>query len=341
MSLDIRAKSLAARHGLVIAAVLVLVGALAFGGAFLVYTNPPTETVTERVDQQQFGTTADTSAVVTGESPLYERGERLRDRPVYFINATPRLTLVTNTSVPPDASAAVTQRLVLEQEATRGGEPFWASRQVLSATDRRVDDGRLTTRTAVNMSAVVDRVAEKREAIGGIGTFTTRVRLTTTYETETYSGELETTAPVVVTRRAYWLDGSLAANRTESRTVRRQVEGSPDTGTAAGLAGAGLLAVLLAGATGLVYVRDPDLDAMETELARTRYDEWISRGEIPTKAEKQYIRIDTLEDLVDIAIDSGKRVIYDEGYDAYGVVDADIVYYYTPGENDFADWLGV
>lgn len=341
MALEIRAKSLAARHGPALVAVLVVVGTLSLVGAGLVYTNPPTETVTERTDEQRFATSVDTTATVTGESPLYDRGQQLRNRPVYFINATPQLTLVTNTSVPANESVAVTQRLVLEQSAERGGEPFWESTRVLSATDQRVDDGRLTTETTVDMATVTERAAETRAAIGGIGTFTTRLRLQVTYETDSYDGELTTATPVTVTERAYWLDGSLAANRTEATPVTRQVEEPPQVGTALGMAGVGLLAFLLAAAAGLVYLRDPDLDAMETELARTRYDEWISRGEIPTKAEKQYIRIDTLEDLVDIAIDSGKRVIYDEAYDAYGVVDADIVYYYAGGENDFADWLGV
>jgi hypothetical protein len=341
MALDIRAKSLAARYGPVIVAVLVIVGTLAVVGAGLVYANPPTETVTERTDEQRFVTGVDTVAVVTGESRLYDRGERLRNRPVYFINATPQLTFVTNTTVPEGESVTVTQRLVLEQSAERGDEPFWESTRVLSATDQRVTDGRLTTETTVDMAAVAERAAETRSAIGGVGTLTTRVRLRVTYETDAYDGDLTTTAPVTVTERAYWLDGSLAANRTEATTVSRQVEEPPRLGTALGMAGLGLLAYLLAGATGLVYLRDPDLDAMETELARTRYDEWISRGEIPTKAEKQYIRIDTLEDLVDIAIDSGKRVIYDDSYDAYGVVDADIVYYYASDENEFADWLGV
>lgn len=341
MSVDIRAKSFAARHGLLIAAVLVVVGGLALAGAVVTYTNPPTETVTDRTDEQRFGAQVSTSAVVTGETALYEPDERLRDSSVYFINATPELTVTTNTSVPAGDPVSVRHRLVLEHRATRGEEPFWQSTRVLSAGARNVSDGQVAAETTVDMSAVADRVARRQEEIGGIGTFTTRLRLTVAYETDTYAGELESSTPVVITRRAYWLDGSLAANRTESTPVQRQVERPPEMGTVLGLAGVGLVALLLAGATALVYYRDPDLDAMETELARTRYDEWISRGEIPTKAEKQYIRIDTLEDLVDIAIDSGKRVIYDETYDAYGVVDADIVYYYASGENDFSDWLGV
>jgi len=341
MSLGIRAKSLAARHGPAIVAVLVLVGVAALAGAAFVYANPPTETVTDRTAEQRFATTTTTSAVVTGESPLYDRDQRLRGRSVYFVNATPQLTLVVNTSVPADRSTRLSQRLVLEHAASRDGEAFWQSRRVLSTTDRTVEGGQLTTRTTVDMSAVAERVARRRAAVGGVGTFETRLRLRVQYETDRYADDLTVSAPVVLTERAYWVDGSLAANRSESTPVTREVEGSPETATTLGLAGAGVVALGFAGATGLVYYRDPDLNRMETELARTRYDEWISRGEIPTKAEKQYIRIDTLEDLVDIAIDSGKRVIYDDAYDAYGVVDADIVYYYGSGENDFTDWLGV
>jgi hypothetical protein len=71
---------------------------------------------------------------------------------------------------------------------------------------------------------------------------------------------------------------------------------------------------------------------------RERYAEWISNGEFPTDTDKRYVTISSLEDLVDIAIDSNKRVIYDETLDAYGVADGDIVYYYGD-EGDIDSWL--
>lgn len=341
MSATVRSKWVVARYGLPIAVVLALVGFAALGGAYDAYANPPTERVTETVDQQQVASGMETSAVVTGETPLYEEGTTLSDRSAYFFNATPEVTLRVETAVPEGEQVSVGQRLTLRHEASRRGEAFWESRRVLAETDEQVSDGTAVIEATIDVAAVRERVAERRSEIGTVGTFQTTVRLHVDYDTGLYADELNASSPVVLTDRAYWIDGSLATNRTHSRTVTREVAGPPDLAAVVGFGLVGVVALALAAVMAAVHARGVDVDSIETELARTRYDEWISRGEIPTKTEKQYIRIDTLEDLVDIAIDSNKRVIFDTGYDAYGVVDADLVYYYTDHGNEFDQWLDV
>jgi putative intracellular protease/amidase len=341
MSIAVRSKWVVAEYGLPIAVVLAVVGLFALGGAYDAYANPPTERVTETVDEQRVATAMGTSAVVTGETSLYSRGETLTDRSAYFFNATPEVTVGVATTVPDGRAVDVSKRLTLHHEATRDGEPFWQSRRVLATADERTEDGEVAIETTLNMTQLRETVADRRQEIGTVGRFRTELRLHVAYETGEYARELTASVPVVLTDRAYWFEGDLAANRTHSETVTREVVGEPDMGAVLGLGGHGLGALLLAVGVAALSHREFDIDAIETELVRSRYDEWISRGEIPTKAEKQYIRIDTLEDLVDIAIDSSKRVIYDDTYDAYGVVDADIVYYYTDQEAEFDQWLEV
>jgi hypothetical protein len=341
MSLFLRAELVLSRYGVAVAVALSLVGLLAVGGAVATYTNPPTEEVTRTVDEQSVATGANTSAVVTGPTSLYESGETLRNSPAYLFNATPSLTVTVDTDVPEDEEVTVSHRLVLHHEATRDGEAFWESTRVLAADQSTVTDGRVRTDAAVNMSSVRERLADRRTEVGAVGAFTTTLRLEVRYDTGQYSDELVGTAPVTLTQRAYWVDGSLAANRTHEETVTRTVTGSPPMGQVLGAALAALAAFGLAAGSVWLYLRDTDVEAVRTAIARSRYDEWISRGEIPTRSEKEYIRIDTLEDLVDIAIDSSKRVIHDEGYDVYGVVDGDEVYYFGPEGSEFGRWAGV
>ena len=340
MSVGTRSRLLLTQYGRQLAVIFAVVGVLALGGAFVVYTNPPTEQVTETVYDQQVATETTTSAVVTGETNLYPQGETLEDSPVYLLGATPNLTVRTVTDVPEGEAVTVSQRVTLRHRASRGGEVFWSTERLLTATEERTTEGSVATESTVDMRDVNRTAAGRRAEIGGVGRFETLIRVEVAYETANYSEELNATTPVVITDRAYWLDGSAAVNRTHTETTRREVTGSPDTTLAGGLGLFGIIALLAAARVGTMSLRGADVDAIETELTRTRHEEWISRGDLPTSSDKQFISIDTLEDLVDIAIDSNKRVIYDEEYESYGVVDSDIVYYYVERE-EFEQWMGV
>jgi len=340
MPFGTRSRWIVLRYGQPLAVALAVVGLLALGAAAFVYTNPPTEEVSEPVYEHEVATETTTSAVVTGETALYAEGERLEDRSVYFLNATPNLTLRTTTEVPDGEAVSVTQRVTLQHRASRDGQVFWSNQRLLAATEERTKDGAVATEATLDMRAVNRTVAERRSEIGLVGSFESRLVVTVTYETANYSETLKGTAPVVLTDRAYWVDGSAGANRTHAETTTRAVTGPPNRTLAGGLGLLGLVALLAAAGLGTMSFRGVDVDAIETELTRNRYEEWISRGDLPTGTGKQFIGIDTLEDLVDIAIDSNKRVIYDEEYEAYGVVDADVVYYYVERE-EFEQWMGV
>jgi hypothetical protein len=341
MSVAARSKWLVARYGIPLAVVLGLIGVLALGGAYSAYTTPPTEQVSTTVYDQRIESETTTSAVVTGDTDLYQDGATLENKPVYFVNATRNLTFQTVTSLPEGESVNVTQRLVLEHRATRDGKSFWSERRILETSEQQAATGQIVTETTVDMRAVQQTVAERRSEIGTVGTLQTVVQLRVSYETPNYSGTLNATAPIVLTERAYWMEGSLTDGQTHEETTSQEITQPPDLTRVGGLSLLGVVAMALAGVLGVSAIRGFDLNVIETELARSRYDEWISRGDLPTKSEKQYISIDTLEDIVDIAIDSNKRVIYDRRYEAYGVVDDDIVYYYAEGETEFEQWLGV
>ena len=340
MSVGTRSRWLVVRYGRPLAVALAVVGLLALGAAAFTYTNPPTEEVTEPVYEQEVATETTTSAVVTGATALYGEGKRLEDRSVYFLNATPTVTIATTTELPDGEPVSVTQRVTLQHRGSRDGQVFWSNQRLLAATEERTTDGDVTTEATLDMRAVNRTVADRRAEIGLVGSFQSRLVVTVTYETANYSETLQATAPVVLTDRAYWIEGSAAANRTHAETTTRTVTGPPNTALAGGLGLLGLVALLAAARLGTVSSRGVDVDAIETELTRTRYEEWISRGDLPTGSGEQFIGIDTLEDLVDIAIDSNKRVIYDEEYEAYGVVDGDVVYYYVERE-EFEQWMGV
>lgn len=96
------------------------------------------------------------------------------------------------------------------------------------------------------------------------------------------------------------------------------------------LLGLGVGGFIGAGAVAYIWYHGPDPDAIEHEIEENRFKEWISMGTVQYDIGDKYIEVDTLSDLVDIAIDSNTRVIHDKRRNIYAVIDGDIVYSFTP-----------
>jgi hypothetical protein len=337
-----RPKYLLVQYGTVIAAGLVLAGVIALGGAWA--AAQPTET-TERVPvyQEEVSTSVGTSAAVTGNTTLYNESEVLRDKPVYLFRASPNLTLTANTSLDANRTANVTHRLELRFRASRGDSVFWRNTTTYVNETRRTSDGRVSTAVTIDVPAVRERAARFREEIGSAGTFGVDLRLAVTYEVRespTYRGELTASAPLVIDAESYRIDGDLSTSETEEAFATRRTTTPPDPVGYLGFGAVGVLA-LVAAAGSVLIGRSVDAEEIRTRLYRNRYDEWISRGELPTGTNKRYVRIDNLEDIVDIGIDSNKRVIWDADYDIYAVVDGDVVYYYAMESAEVGEWLNL
>lgn len=340
MSTALRLQRLIAVYGAVIAAALVVVGVVALFGAWSAFTAMPTQQETVEINQQTVGTSLDSEAVVTGNSSLYEQGRVLRNSPVYFLEANPFLTLVLNTTGPADEPLTVNQSVTLEFRATRDGEAFWSERRPIMSREETTTDGLVQSTTSVNVTLIRDLVAEKRSAVSDVGILQSNLVVRVQYETGRYSGSFTAETSFVFSERAYWLAEDVAESRDHSETVTRTVAAETNPLEWVGPALLGLVALL--GAAGVVlYQQRLDALSIQTQLYRSRYEEWISDGEFPTGTEKKYVRINSLEDLVDVAIDTNKRVLYDEELDIYAVIDADIIFYFSTDPVSVDSWLDV
>ena len=340
MAIDHRLKLFLDENHRLVVGVLVVAGLLCFAGAGFVYTSPSTETVTEQTNSQTFSTRVDSSALVTQPTELYDQGETLRNRSVYFTSASPAFTLSVVTSGPTDEQLEVSQELELEVLGVRGGRPFYNNTRTIVDTDQTVSDGRATATQTVNITELSQELFAVQEEIQEVGQFQLRLQLEVTYSTDDYEGTLRATAPFVIDGQAYYIDGDLAADQTQTTTVQEQVPESPDPVAYGGLSALGVVFV----AAGVIVSRIESLidpEALRREMVHDQHAEWISRGEFPTSADKPYISILTLEDLVDVAIDTNRRVIYDPQIEAYAVIDSSEVYYYAIEDVQADEWLGI
>lgn len=323
-----RAKLLVARYGRLLVVVLGVVAIVSMAGAGWVYAHPPTTEVTERTNQQTFGTEMETSAVVTGDSSLYERGTTLRNQPVYLDAATPNVTLSFRTSVPDRRPVNVTQRVDLVFRATHGSEEFWNRTRPLVEERATVENGRLTTSATLDVAALEREVRTLESELAGVGTVKVELRVRTDYETGRYDGTLRGSTGVAFSDRSYSIS-PVSLERTEATRHGRVVTvPNPDRTVPLALAGLGGLASLAAGGLRVVLRREDGWAGLENDVQQARYEEWISEGTVSLDRGGRSVPVASLEDLVDVAIDTNKRVIHDPERGAYVVLDGEVTYVY-------------
>lgn len=349
----LRLKYISARNWRVLVPVLVLVSAVAFSGAaFGALAGDETTQRTIETDPMTVETTLSTEATVTGNTSLYETGETLTDMPVYLQSATPELTIVAETTTPADRTVALTQQILLELSATRNGAVFWQETRTLAIDSQNVTDGTIRTTVTVNVQELTrQRLATVTNEAGDVGTIRAEISAETSYETGAYSGETVAQTPMTITERAYEVDTPRTDEQSNTTTV---VETVPVTESSVGITGAsiavpegaagvvgtslilttrtllGVVAAVTALLTAVAILalvrRIDDFEAFQDRYTEARYSDWISQGKIPEAESYVNVQIETLVDVVDIAIDSQKRVIHDPTRDTYAVVDNDHLY---------------
>lgn len=343
--LSLRIKYLCGKYWHVLVPTLLLLSAVAFASAGVgIASEPEPQPVDVQTDSMAVETTLSTEATVTGNTSLYTQNETLTDMPVYLRSATPKVRLIAVTTAPADRSVSITQQLVLDLSATRNGEVFWRDSQTLAIDDQELTNGTARTEVTLDIEALArTQLADVTTEAGDIGTIEAQVSAVTLYDTERYSGRTTAETPLTITDRAYELETPQQDTQTNATTIQQVAGGDTasgpigtlgrasagDLGTALG----GFVAIFLALAVWLTRKRIGDFDVFRRHYERVRYVEWISRGTIPATGKYVCVPVETLVDVVDIAIDSEKRVIHDTEKDIYAVVDGNLMYEYRDGDD--------
>lgn len=331
MSFTLRLRYLLAKHGAVLAVGLLVVGTALLGVAGVAYAAPPTTEVTDHTERQTVTSSVTTAATVTGNTSLYEQGDTLREQPVYLLRAAPEAQLSLVTAMPSDASGAVDHRMELVYTAQRGGETFWQHSEPL-AVETTTQEGETTSTATLSMPEVREQLETYQSEFGQAATISVSLRTSAVYTVGEYEGELTATHPITFADRSYSVETQDRSNTHSTPvTSTRALPLENHLPFVVPLAG-GVVLLLTGALTGVAVRRSTG--APEDELAdavhHTRYAEWISTGRLPGAASASRVRMASLEELVDVAIDSRKRVIYDPDRGAYAVLDSGVQYHYAP-----------
>jgi hypothetical protein len=327
-----RLRLLVGEYGRPLVGVLLALSLASFALAGFLYLSPPTDTVSQEVHQREITTSASTSAEVVADDSLWPAGTVLEDRPVYLLNATRELDLVAETTVDGSDRAVVDHEWQLTVRASREGRVFWSETDILA---NGTSEGAVARSTAsLDMHELRDRIEDVQERIGGAGIVSANLTLVVAYDTDPdaeygYQRGQRLTTRVDVREESLALGAGLAdASDSPSTTATTEVTAPRDRLQLSLLGLLGLLA--LAGAA-VVSREEPesiDVEAARNELHRRRYADWISPGVLPDGLEQEFVEVDTLEDVVDVAIDTEERVIHDTRRDVFAVISENVVYYY-------------
>ncbi|APX97930.1 DUF5305 domain-containing protein [Natronorubrum daqingense] len=322
-----------AEYGRAIAIALVVIGTLALVASGWAVGNPSTTTEAQYADEH-VSTELHTGAEVVQDGTLWNEGEYLENNDVYMLNDSPELTLEPETTVQSEREdvsvddTEVTHELEARYEATRDGDVFWNESHTVLEESPTVEDGVATSSETIDVESYRDRQYELEQELGGVGDVDLEFVLSVAYDTGGAEGTDEATTPFEVTSTAYWLGDS--ASVSETATQQTGTEETTESRSLALIAGLSLLGTIsLAGAVGIVRRTPVDETVARRKIHERRYAEWISKGSIPMWIGNYHVSLDTLEDVVDVAIDTNERVVHDTQRGLFAVVNDGVVYYYS------------
>lgn len=317
------------------------------GGA-LVYTthiDPGTETEQVVVDEWETNGELSHSATVRNGTTVFPAGTTLTDRSTYYTRVTPVLDIELRYGfVAADGELDVEgQSALVIRSVDDEGNELWRTDEQLDSFDVTLEPNEdLETAASIDVPETSDAVAGIEEELGAtVGTVEVGVEYSIAAES-TVGGETELhdhTYSVTVdpAGSSYTVETESAGTEPHQRTEPVVTERT--YGTLRNVSGPLLVVIGLLGLSGLVVGRyytvfeltDTERKNLEFAERRETLDEWISRARSEDRAnDDERLHAETLDDLVDIGIDTDERVIEDLEKRRYYVFDGQRRYVYQP-----------
>ena len=330
----------------VIVAVLLVVAA---GSGYVAYTaqfEPETTTEQRTVGTWSVASDFEHSAVVERDTAVFNAGDRLADRRLYFTGVTPRLDgryVVSHESSDGDPAFVTAElRLVVRAVETIDGEEVvhWRESEVIATAERELPSGdSMDVEFTIDAPRVDRRVSDIEDDLGAsAGTSEVLVRADTAVEGsaggETFTDTRTGSLTVDVGGSTYAVTSAPADRSSYEATATTEVAAEPSAFETYGSAAVAVAAVL---ATAALFVGrrrdtfavgDAERARYEFEADRDEFSEWITPGQVPD-GEYATVELGSLRAVVDIAIDSGRRVL-ETPAGRYVVLLEDKQYVYEP-----------
>lgn len=324
--------------------------------AYQVNATPEYETEQRTVNQWVETTAYDHSTVVTRNTSVWEAGQRLENRPLYYSNISSVLEGVYMYDFTADnGSVDVTTETSLHVRSLRDDDQavYWETTEPLETerTTSLSSDETHSVAFQVDIQRLQERIVDIETELGASeGTVDIRIRSTSELEGEVDGQQVnhtyESDLPLEVGSSTFSVGESTAIEETHPTTerVRTQIQPSPLQAIGSvvvfSTSFVALIGLLLARNRGALEVTDEEREQLQFDRDRERFDEWITTGTFPSEREyESTILVDTLTGLIDVAIDTNKRVIEDQQLGVSTVLDEEYSYIYVHPGSPARDWL--
>jgi hypothetical protein len=347
MTWKTRVRSLLADNAAVIIVGLLVIAGV--GGGLVVTAEPTTTTDHRTVTVERGIGTFEHEATVVNGGAVFETGTTLENRSTYFTSVTPILNgtfeYTYQSEYQGEIQATVNTHLVLHAVDEEKGTEYWRRTEELDVTKATLTPGKSVQSTySVNVSAIEGELESIRSEIGASpGREEVLVVADVTIDGTSKGEEIQTT-------RTYQqrIEPSGDVYRVETvptedtdTTVQEPVTQTEDPQNRRylgyvliGVGGLGALGFLLvlgyAGGTDAIAPSESERERLRVERQRSEYDEWITVASLPPNiGDRTRIDVESLEGLVDVAIDTDGRVLERPDGSAYSVLDDDVLYVFT------------
>lgn len=350
---SVRVRALLDRWFTAVVVVVVLIGALSGWWAYQLQATPEVERDQVTISEWSEATSYEHGALIVNDSLPFEQGERVTNRPVYYTSLSDALdvTYVYEYDAG-DGELQVNTETQLLFRGVEGDDVLWEfSEPLATGSDESLSpEGNHTVDATVELDRVHETGDQLEQQLGAVGTIEIRIVSISTIEgaveDEEVSTTHESTMPMTVTPETFRVTEIETIEETHQQTdvIERPIE--PDTTeVVASLLMVLLSAIALAGliggrAAGYVSLSQEEQELLDIHQQEQEFSEWITRGTFPSERDYEAtILVDDLEGLVDVAIDTNKRVIKDEQLGASTVLDGEYIYVYVRPDSPASDWL--
>ena len=330
----------------VLAVGLLVVAALGGFASYTAHADPGTEVQQRQVSSWSSTATYTHQATVQAETPVFERGETLTDRSVYLEAIAPVLNGTFQYSYEASAGGSLTANATLTLVLRSVGEDteFWRDEQILATetTQSLNPTEEIDIPFSVNITDQQNRTEQIEEQLGGTpGESEIRVQSTLRLTGQRNGQPVNETITHGLTIQAsggtYSVTTDSAATNSgrETESVRVVASYGPLRSVAGPLVAVfsvlGLVGVVGGKLSGWATVSESEREWIDFESERRTFDEWLTQGTVPADAmDGQTVDVDSLEGLVDVAIDSNRRVIEDHSRNLFAVLLEETTYRYEP-----------
>ena len=323
--------------------------ALTLVGAYLAYpphVDPGTEV--ETVEDARWSSTGQYShqATVQRDTEVFEVGTVLRNRGSYFERVTPVLNgsffYRYEATDGGDLQTNTTLLLVLRSVGDEGEQVYWRLAEPVGSTSATSLSPGDTVRASfsTNVSAMTDRLSAVDEQLGGTpGTkelvLQSQVNLSGTRNGEVVDRQRVYEMRVDSQGNVYSVEN--AGPQTDSGVLTSEKIVTASYGPLRSVGGPllallsllGCLALAVGRYRGAFAVTDADRTWLDYTESRREFEEWITTGRLPEEMlSAPRVPVDSLSGLVDVAIDSNRRVLEDRDRGLCGVFVDEVLYVY-------------